>query len=295
MISRLILEFDGISEEISGDELYTYSGPKDFESLRSLQALVDTRESSLTALADQFPNLEKFRLNNSIIPTVRDIGCSFEKLRFLWLPRCGLTSLDGICTLSRNLEELYLAFNQISDMSDLMGMNKLKVLDLEDNKIQDLTNVQFLTCCSGLQSLTLAGNPCTFGIRDYAREIARLVPHLVYLDETRIREPEVTPPEPSEFVPRGKPSSEQRVRPPAGVPSLRFPRSRPAEDDDDDDVIFTEFVDDQIRARPPTARGTYDISIAPSPRKPHPDSMLKSYKSGAIVRPLATARRVTVK
>jgi hypothetical protein len=286
MITHVILDFDGTPEQIPGDEIYNYSGRTHFESLTSLEALVDTSEESLTALGDLFPNLEKFRLNNSIIPNVRDIGCSFSRLRFLWLPRCGLTSLNGISTLSQNLQELYVAFNQISDVSDLMGMDKLKILDLEDNKIQDLSNVQFLTCCPALKALTLAGNPCTFGIRDYAQEIARLVPNLIYLDETRIRGRR-SPLESAEIAP-----AFQDAPKPIVIPPLRLPRAREAEDDD---PVVTEFVDDQVHARPPTARGRFNISLGLSPRRTQNESMLKSFRAAAIVRPLASGRRVTIK
>jgi hypothetical protein len=292
MISRVILDFDGTPEEISGDDIYYYSGTKKFHSLTSLEALANTREISLTVLGEFFPNLEKLRLNNSVIPNVRDIGCAFLKLRFLWLPRCGLTSLNGISTVSGNLEELYLAFNQISDVSDLMGMDRLKVLDLEENKIQDLSNIQFLTCCSGLKSLTLAGNPCTFGIRDYVRETARLLPSLLYLDESRIKGRGIASSEPFESLERTLIVAEQKIRPPEGIPALRFPRGRAVEKDE---VIMTEFIDDQIQCRPPTSRGYQNWALVSSPRRHQNDSIMRSLKSAAIIRPLGTVRRISVK
>jgi hypothetical protein len=287
MITRLVLDFDGDQEVIQNHEVMGCLIERDLSDITSLEALVDTREATLTMLGERCPNLEKFRLNNSIIPSIRDIGCTFIRLRYLWLPRCGISCLNGITTISRNLEELYLAFNAISDVSDLMGMEKLSVLDLEDNRIQDLSNIKFLTCCSGLKALTLSGNPCILGIRDYAREIAQMVPKLIYLDETRIRGRRISHSEASDDL------SEPKVKEPEGRATLRFARKRPPEPDD---VLITEFLDDQIRGRPPTSRGNYDISIpiTSSPRKKNNDSLLRSLKSAAIFRPLATARRISV-
>jgi hypothetical protein len=134
MISRVILDFDGTPEELSGDELSNYSGTKDFGSLTSLEALADTREVSLTALGEQFPSLEKFRLNNSIIPTVRDIGCAFLKLRFLWLPRCGLTSLDGITTIARILKSYIWPSIRFRTCRTLWGWKNSRSLTLKRTK-----------------------------------------------------------------------------------------------------------------------------------------------------------------
>lgn len=186
MITNCILIFDGVDETIYTDNLLTFDGEHDFTTLASLEAKVDTREFTLTFLGDTFPNIRKLRLNNSIIPSVRDIGCTLVNLRFLSLARCNISSLDGIATLSQNLEELYLAFNQITDVIDLMGMNKLKIIDLEDNKIEQLNSIEILTFCEGLRALTLQGNPAAEEL-DYRQKVATILPQLVYLDEKRLK------------------------------------------------------------------------------------------------------------
>ena len=48
----------------------------------------------------------------------------------LWLSRSGLTDLDGIPTL-QNLQELYLAYNEITDLSPCSLLENLKCLDVE--------------------------------------------------------------------------------------------------------------------------------------------------------------------
>jgi Leucine-rich repeat (LRR) protein len=108
-------------------------------------------------------------------------------LRFISLTQCGLTSLNGIATISRNIEELYLAFNHISDVANLMGMDRLRVLDLEASEIANLSNLRYLTCCPALTAPTLAGNPGAADNAQYAKTVAECVPNLIYLDEKRIR------------------------------------------------------------------------------------------------------------
>lgn len=184
MISDCILIYQN-NEQDKADDLLSYDGDHDFTTLISLEAKVDTRDFSLSFLGDTFPNIKKLRLNNSIIPSVRDIGCTLVNLRFLSLARCNISSLDGIATISQNLEELYLAFNNITDVCDLMGMEKLVIVDLEDNKINQLDNIEVLTLCTGLRALTMAGNPAAQD-QDYRQKVRKLLPQLVYLDEKRL-------------------------------------------------------------------------------------------------------------
>lgn len=184
MISNCILIFQN-NEQDQADDLLSYSGDHDFTTLTSLEAKVDTRDFTLSFLGDTFPNIKKLRLNNSIIPSIRDIGCTLVSLRFLSLARCNISSLDGIATISQNLEELYLAFNNITDVCDLMGMEKLVIVDLEDNKITQLDNIEVLTLCTGLRALTMAGNPAAQE-PNYREKVKKLLPQLVYLDEKRL-------------------------------------------------------------------------------------------------------------
>jgi len=46
------------------------------------------------------------------------------------MPRCNLEDLDGV-TAMVNLKELYLAYNDITDLSPLSLMTQLQILDLE--------------------------------------------------------------------------------------------------------------------------------------------------------------------
>lgn len=186
MICEALIEYGSIGAFHTKDIFELNNNCKPDEVI-SFESQVDTKESSLTFIGARFPNLERLRLNNSSILNVRDIGCTFSNLRFLSLARCGITSLDGISAIANTVEELYLAFNKINDLSDLIGMNSLTVLDLEENSINDLSHIEYLTCCDGLKSLTLIGNPCVQDPDEYRSDVSKMLPNLLYLDEKRLK------------------------------------------------------------------------------------------------------------
>lgn len=59
-------------------------------------------------------------------------------------------------------QELYVAFNSISDLSPVSLLEDLELLDLEENQVEDLAQLWYLGCCVKLRTLSLEGNPvCT--------------------------------------------------------------------------------------------------------------------------------------
>lgn len=226
MLKNIILDYEKDGEVIDSDALLAYTGSKDFSALTSLEAIADTKEMTLSFLGDLFPRLQKLRLNNSRIYSIRDISTSLVNLRFLSLAHCGISSLDGISTLSSQLEELYLAFNQLTEVTELMSLDKLTVLDLEENQIQKIDDVGILACCSSLKALTLQGNPAT-ETETYRIDVAKLIPQLVYLDEKRLRP---------------KKTSQIKIVP-VDAPKCVL-----------DENIITEQMADSIRERPPSSR-----------------------------------------
>lgn len=52
-----------------------------------------------------------------------------------------------------------MAFNSVSDLSQVGMLENLQLLDLEGNNVDDLVQVQFLGLSGKLQTLTLEGNP----------------------------------------------------------------------------------------------------------------------------------------
>jgi hypothetical protein len=89
-LARITLEFDGNPEFLEMEDLLKYDGEKDLSAVTSFEAVADTREMTLSVLGHFFPRLEKLRLNNSVIASVRDISSSLPQLRHLWLAHCGL-------------------------------------------------------------------------------------------------------------------------------------------------------------------------------------------------------------
>lgn len=60
-------------------------------------------------------------------------------------------------------QELYVAYNSLSDLSQVGMLENLELLDLEGNDVDDLVQVQYLGLCGNLQKLSLEGNPVCFG------------------------------------------------------------------------------------------------------------------------------------
>lgn len=52
-----------------------------------------------------------------------------------------------------------MAYNSVSDLSQVGMLENLQVLDLEGNDVDDLVQVKYLGLCSKLQTLNLEGNP----------------------------------------------------------------------------------------------------------------------------------------
>lgn len=60
----------------------------------------------------------------------RDLGSSLRTVQILWMSRCGLLELDGISSMI-SLTEVYLSYNEISDISPVSMLDNLQILDLE--------------------------------------------------------------------------------------------------------------------------------------------------------------------
>ena len=77
------------------------------------------------------------KLNDSIIPSFRDIGTSFRNVRVLNIARCELAEVQGIQAFEQ-LEELYIAYNEVTELFDIGFLEQLSVLDFEGNNVKDL-------------------------------------------------------------------------------------------------------------------------------------------------------------
>jgi Leucine-rich repeat (LRR) protein len=127
----ILQETDLLLEEfLSPTKLKALTGVNDLKKVEYLEMIVDTSETSLGNFGIYLPNLKQLKLNGSHVPRIRDLGTSLVHLRVLWLSRSGLADLDGIPALN-NLRELYLAYNEIVDISPCSMLEHLECLDLE--------------------------------------------------------------------------------------------------------------------------------------------------------------------
>ncbi|TPX57802.1 hypothetical protein PhCBS80983_g03557 [Powellomyces hirtus] len=156
---------DLINGFLSSEKLIALTGAQDLNNVHFLEMKVDIRRTSLGSLGKLLPELQHIKLNNSYIPSIRDIGSGFMNLTVLWMARCDLSDLDGIASMF-SLEEVYLAHNEISDLSSLGMLEALQVLDLEGNAVEDLEQIEYLGLCSMLRQLTISNNPLRLDSED---------------------------------------------------------------------------------------------------------------------------------
>eukprot|EP00755_Sulcionema_specki_P032690 Sspe_Gene.19884::Locus_7272_Transcript_1_1_Confidence_1.000_Length_1536::g.19884::m.19884 len=173
-----------LKEYLSVSDLQKASGEEDLGKVKTIQLQVNTVKNSLGPLGHRLPSLVELRLNNSVVASLRDLGTTLSHIKVLWLNRCGVQQLGGASAFPL-LEEVYLAFNNITDISPLAGLAHLTTLDLEGNQIKDIEDVQFMAECLCLRNLTLEGNPVAL-TEKYRERVAELLPFVQYLDDEEV-------------------------------------------------------------------------------------------------------------
>jgi hypothetical protein len=154
------------------------------ETITTVVVKVTSQNGPCDEIGLLYPNLVHLELKNSCLHSIRDLGTSFRCLRTLKATHCGLSELDGISGLVV-LEELYLAFNDIQDLTPLAFHERIQVLDVESNRIVDVLQIVQLGTCA-LDHLTLTGNPIRSqcqSFSEYRELIFRHIPSLMTLDD----------------------------------------------------------------------------------------------------------------
>ncbi|GAB9469522.1 hypothetical protein Gpo141_00006799, partial [Globisporangium polare] len=172
--------FDDITEE----KLQKLSGKQDLARVTFLQIAVDSNKQSVEVIGELLPSLQQLKLQNSTLQSFRDLGTSLHSLQILWVMRSGISDLDGIGALT-GLQELYLQYNDISDLSPLMLHEEIQVIDLEGNCIADIGQIEQLAFCAQLTTLNLEANPVC-KIAHYRQIVANFLPQLNTLDDKPI-------------------------------------------------------------------------------------------------------------
>ena len=176
-----------VAEEFLSDTtLRRLSGRGELAVVRYLEMTADTSEQTLGDLGRRLPALEELRLSGSNISTLRDLGTALDGLQVLWIARSSLVELEGFGAFV-NLRELFAAFNDVVDLSPISGAERLQVLDLEGNAIDDPSQVLYLQECPELSSLNLQDNPCAEAT-DYRSHVRTALPQLQLLDDEPISE-----------------------------------------------------------------------------------------------------------
>ena len=171
-----------VSASITDEQLEALTGSRDLSTVTFLQMTVDSAHVPLACIGERLPMLSQLKLSGSCLPSVRELGTSLSRLRVLWLCRCGLSDVDGLSALPE-LQELYLAFNDIAHLSPLTAADQLQVLDLEANSVAEMQQVEFLGLLPSLQELTLRGNPLCEACPAYRARTAEMLPELALLDD----------------------------------------------------------------------------------------------------------------
>eukprot|EP00759_Apiculatamorpha_spiralis_P048179 PhF_6_TR43520/c0_g1_i1/m.66804 len=126
----------GDEDILDDDMVRSIAGEDDLTAIRSLEFRISLAdETHLPPLGTMCPKLTKLKLNGSDLPQLRVLGTSFSStLTILYINNCNVVSLDGVHLLA-HLQELYASFNEIKDLSPLLGMEFLSALDFEGNPI----------------------------------------------------------------------------------------------------------------------------------------------------------------
>ena len=80
------------------------------------------------------------------------------------------------------LEIIFLSMNHIKDLSVFCNLKNVKELYLKDNKITDFNQIEYLRNCKKLEILDLIDNPISKQ-PNYRQKILEILPFLKKLDE----------------------------------------------------------------------------------------------------------------
>ena len=84
-----------------------------------------------------------------------------------------------------NLESVSFSSNQITSLKYFKDMKNLKELSLANNNISDINEIRYLSSCKNLKKLWLKGNPIS-RYREYRQYVINYIPSLEKLDDIEV-------------------------------------------------------------------------------------------------------------
>ena len=130
----------------------------DLSSLKKLSVIITSDYGLLNQFGNFLPELKLLKLNGSNILSFNDIGTNFNKIECLQMKNCHLKDLSGIICM-QNLQILDIENNEISDLIDIDMCSELKKIILKNNKIKESDNLTFLSSLTNLEYLDMRNNP----------------------------------------------------------------------------------------------------------------------------------------
>ena len=154
-----------------------------------LEAQLNADEIAVDNLGELLPRLRMLRLTDgSIVSSLRCLGSALHALGYLYANQSSVELIEGVGTMGQ-LKELYLAFNNISDLSPLSVLENLTLLDIECNQVKEPEQMTHLALCKSLSSVFVDGNPvCEKLGKTYRRKLLSLIPNLKCLNGIDSRE-----------------------------------------------------------------------------------------------------------
>lgn len=161
-------------------------------------------ESEKVDLYGMYPSIEKMDGALATLKACKQLALStnnidkisnlagLDSLKVLSLGRNMIKRIEGLDPVAETLEELWLSYNQIAQLTGLEKCSKLRVLYVSNNKIADYKSLEVLTPITSLEELQLIGNPVFEAAKGecvptdkgstYRIEVLRRVPKLKKLD-----------------------------------------------------------------------------------------------------------------
>lgn len=170
-----------LEDQLTATELREIAQTDELDSVTEITLSINTDSVTVSNLNSLLPNLVELKFETpTYIPSLRKLG-TLQNLQILWASAVGLENIEGTSGFP-NLIELYISYNQVSDLSPLTFLPNLEVLDLESNQIESGLDLRYLSFCEHLKSVSFSGCPIAL-LPDYRKIVLKRLPPNSLLDD----------------------------------------------------------------------------------------------------------------